>query len=81
MLNATARVRGRQRFVNRVKKQLAATAAAATPSASNDDSDSDADDLQYVPPIGTGDMRLYSYFGECSRATRTSSCILLLRAA
>ncbi|KAN0119238.1 hypothetical protein V8E51_001446 [Hyaloscypha variabilis] len=62
MLNATARVRGRQRFVNQVKKQLAATAAAATPSASNDDSDSDADDLQYVQPIGKGDMRLYSYF-------------------
>ena len=55
-------VRGRQRFVTQVKRQLAATAAAST--TSPDDGDSDNDDLQYVPPIAKGNIRLYSYFGE-----------------
>jgi hypothetical protein len=62
MANTQLPVKGRQQFVNQVKKQLAASAAANDPT--NADDDENSDDLKYVDPIGKGQMRLYSYFGQ-----------------
>jgi hypothetical protein len=60
MAPVTFSPQGRQRLVNRVKRQLAASAAARAGA----DDDEDADDLIYVPPIAPGQIKLYSYFGK-----------------